>query len=38
LTEDLISIIHYFTMKNYSHWRKLNKLRKELENNSEKSK
>jgi len=33
LTEDLISIIHYFTMKNYSHRRKLNKLRKELENN-----
>ena len=31
LTEDLISIIHYFTMKNYSHRRKLNKLRKELE-------
>ena len=30
LTEDLISIIHYFTMKNYSHRRKLNKLRKEL--------
>ena len=38
LTEDLISIIHYFTMKNYSHRRKLNKLRKELENNDEKSK
>lgn len=33
LTDDLISIIHYFTMKNYSHRRKLNKLRKELENN-----
>ena len=32
LTEDLISIIHYFTMKSYSHRRKLNKLRKELEN------
>ena len=31
LTDDLISIIHYFTMKNYSHQRKLNKLRKELE-------
>ena len=31
LTEDLISIIHYFNMKNYSHRRKLNKLRKELE-------
>ena len=38
LTEDLISIIHYFTMKNYSHRRKLNKLRRELENNNEKSK
>lgn len=38
LTEDLISIIHYFTMKNYSHRRKLNKLRKELENKCEKSK
>jgi predicted site-specific integrase-resolvase len=38
LTEDLISIIHYFTMKNYSHRRKLNKLRKEIENNEEKSK
>ena len=32
LTEDLISIIHYFTMKSYSHRRKLNKLRRELEN------
>ena len=31
LTEDLISIIHYFTMKSYSHRRKLNKLRKLLE-------
>jgi len=31
LTEDLIFIIHYFTMKSYSHRRKLNKLRKELE-------
>lgn len=31
LTEDLISIIHYFTMKNYSHRRKLNKLRAEIE-------
>ena len=38
LTEDLISIIHYFTMKNYSHRRKLNKLRKEIENNEEKCK
>lgn len=33
LTEDLISIIHYFSMKSYSHRRKLNKLRKELEIN-----
>ena len=32
LTEDLISIIHYFTMKSYSHRRRLNRLRKELEN------
>ena len=31
LTEDLISIIHYFAMKSYSHRRKLNKIRKELE-------
>jgi putative resolvase len=31
LSEDLISIIHYFTMKSYSHRRKLNKIRKELE-------
>lgn len=31
LTEDLISIIDYFTMKSYSHRRKLNKLIKELE-------
>ena len=31
LTEDLISIIHYFTMKSNSHRRKLNKLRKEIE-------
>jgi predicted site-specific integrase-resolvase len=31
LTEDLISTIHYFTTKSYSHRRKLNKLRKEIE-------
>lgn len=31
LTDDLIFIIHYFSMKSYSHRRKLNKLRKELE-------
>ena len=34
LTQDLISIIHYFTMKSYSHRRKLNKLRKEIENDN----
>lgn len=38
LTEDLISIIHYFMMKNYSHRRKLNKLRKELESKEKESK
>ena len=27
LTSDLVSVIHYFTMKSYSHRRKLNKLR-----------
>lgn len=32
LTEDLLSIIHYFSMKSYSNRRKLNKMRKELEN------
>jgi len=31
LTDDLISIIHHFSMKSYSHRRKLNKLKKELE-------
>jgi len=31
LTEDLISIIHYFSMKSYSNRRKLNKFKKELE-------
>jgi len=35
LTEDLISIIHYFSMKSYSHRRKLNKIRKELEESDE---
>lgn len=35
LTEDLLSIIHYFSMKSYSHRRKLNKLRKDLLKNSE---
>lgn len=34
LTEDLISIIHYFSMKSYSNRRKLNKIKKELENNT----
>lgn len=33
LTEDLISIIHYFSMKSYSNRRKLNKIKKELEIN-----
>ena len=37
LTDDLISIIHYFTMKSYSHRRKLNKIRKELEKSINKS-
>ena len=32
LADDLISIVHYFIMKSYSHRRKLNKIRKELEN------
>ena len=31
LSEDLISVIHYFSMKSYSHRRKLNKMIKELE-------
>jgi putative resolvase len=31
LTDDLISIIHYFAMKSYSHRRVLNKIRKEIE-------
>ena len=38
LTDDLISVIHYFTMKSYSHRRKLNKLRKELENSEKETK
>lgn len=38
LTEDLISVIHYFTMKSYSHRRKLNKLRRELEEDEKESK
>lgn len=38
LTEDLISIIHYFSMKSYSHRRKLNKLTKELENKNKSNK
>ena len=36
LTEDLISIIHYFSMKSYSHRRKLNKLQKQIESKSSK--
>lgn len=31
MTDDLISIIHYFSMKSYSHRRKLNKIKKELQ-------
>ena len=31
LTEDLLSIIHYFSMKSYSHRRELNKIRRSLE-------
>lgn len=30
LTEDLLSIIHYFSMKSYSNRRKLNKIKQEL--------
>lgn len=30
MTDDLVSIIHYFSMKMYSHRRKLNKIKKEL--------
>lgn len=37
LAQDLISIIHYFSMKSYSHRRKLNKIRKELEEEDKKS-
>lgn len=37
LTDDLISVIHYFTMKSYSHRRKLNKLRREIEDESKSS-
>ena len=33
LTDDLISIIHYFSMKSYSNRRKLNKIKKELQDN-----
>lgn len=38
LTDDLISVIHYFIMKSYSHRRKLNKLRKELEQDEKETK
>lgn len=34
LTEDLIAIIHYFSMKSYSNRRKLNKIAKELQNDN----
>jgi putative resolvase len=30
LTDDLVSIIHYFSMKSYSHRAKLNRIKKEL--------
>lgn len=32
LTDDLVSIIHYFSMKSYSHRAKLNRIKKELQN------
>lgn len=35
LTEDLLSIIHHFSMKSSSYRRKLNKIRKELEQEKE---
>lgn len=31
LTDDLVSIIHYFSMKSYSHRAKLNRIKKELQ-------
>ena len=36
LTEDLLEIIRYFSMKSYSHRRKLNRLKQELENDNSK--
>lgn len=33
LTDDLLSIIHYFSIKSYSNRRKLNKIKKELLSN-----
>lgn len=38
LTDDLISVINYFTIKSHSHRRELNKLRKELEQDEKKTK
>ena len=38
LTDDLIYVIHYFTMKSYSHRRKLNELCKELEQDEKQTK
>lgn len=35
LTQDLISIIHHFSMKSYSNRRKLNKIKRELSENNE---
>ena len=34
LTEDLLSIIHYFSMKSYSNRRKLNKIKQEILNDN----
>lgn len=34
LTDDLISIIHYYSMKSYSYRRKLHKIEEELKNNA----
>lgn len=35
LTDDLISIIHYYSMKSYSHRRKLHKIEEDLKNNAD---
>ena len=36
LTDDLISIIHYYSMKSYSNRKKLNNAKKALQDNTEK--